>query len=156
MMAGRSPKNTAHQAATGVLARALPAPAKPRPTRGGRLGMPGPTRDAGPPPLIGVTTYFEAASWRMWVREAALLPASYVRAVERAGGVPVLLPPTTARGAEAAVRALDGIVLAGGGGLEPGLYGAERHHETGPPQPARDRYEFALIRAVIEADLPFL
>ena len=118
--------------------------------------MPGPSRNAGPPPLIGVTTYFEAASWRMWVREAALLPASYVRAVERAGGVPVLLPPTTARGAEAAVRALDGIVLAGGGDLEPGLYGAERHAETGPPQPLRDRYEFALTRAVIAADLPFL
>ena len=118
--------------------------------------MPGPTRDAGPPPLIGVTTYYEAASWRVWVREAALLPAPYVRAVERAGGVPVLLPPTTTRGAEAVVRSLDGIVFSGGGDLEPGLYGAERHHETGPPQPARDRYEFALIRAVIEADLPFL
>jgi putative glutamine amidotransferase len=118
--------------------------------------MPGPTRNAGPPPLIGVTTYFEAASWGSWVREAALLPAPYLRAVERAGGVPVLLPPTTVRGAEAVVGALDGIVLSGGGDLEPGLYGAERHAETGPPQPSRDRYEFALIRAVIEADLPFL
>ncbi|HEY7485135.1 MAG TPA: gamma-glutamyl-gamma-aminobutyrate hydrolase family protein [Streptosporangiaceae bacterium] len=118
--------------------------------------MPGPTRDAGPPPLIGVTTYYEAASWGVWVREAALVPAPYLRAVERAGGVPILLPPTTARGAEVAVQALDGIVFAGGGDLEPGLYGAERHQETGPPQPARDRYEFALIRAAIEADLPFL
>jgi gamma-glutamyl-gamma-aminobutyrate hydrolase PuuD len=114
------------------------------------------TRDSDPPPLIGVTTYLEAARWGVWVREAALLPAPYVRAVERAGGVPVLLPPATTRSAKAAVRGLDGIVLAGGGDLEPGLYGANRHAETSPPQPDRDRFEFAIIRAAIEADLPFL
>jgi putative glutamine amidotransferase len=124
--------------------------------REGLLGMSEPTRQAGPPPLIGVSTYLEAARWGNWVREAALLPAPYIRAVDRAGGVPVLLPPTTARNAKAAVRGLDGIVLAGGGDLEPGLYGAKRHGETTPPQPARDRYEFALVRAAIEADKPFL
>jgi putative glutamine amidotransferase len=118
--------------------------------------MPGPMHDAGPPPLIGVTTYFEAARWGAWVREAALLPAPYVRAVERAGGVPVLLPPASARSAKAAVHGLAGIVLAGGGDVEPGLYGDKRHAETGPPQPERDRYEFALIRRAIETDVPFL
>ncbi|MCW2901524.1 MAG: gamma-glutamyl-gamma-aminobutyrate hydrolase family protein [Streptosporangiaceae bacterium] len=111
---------------------------------------------AGVPPLIGVTTYLEPARWSEWVREAALLPASYVRAVEHAGGVPVLLPPTSARGVGALVRGLDGIVLAGGGDIDPGLYGAERAEETGPPQPQRDRFEFGLIRAAIDADLPFL
>ncbi|HEU5160239.1 MAG TPA: gamma-glutamyl-gamma-aminobutyrate hydrolase family protein [Streptosporangiaceae bacterium] len=118
--------------------------------------MPGPMRHGGPPPLIGVTTYLEAARWGAWVREAALVPAPYVSAVERAGGVPVLLPPASTRSAKAAVHALDGIVLAGGGDVEPGLYGAKRHAETGPPQPARDRYEFTLIRTAIEADVPFL
>ncbi|HEX6469323.1 MAG TPA: gamma-glutamyl-gamma-aminobutyrate hydrolase family protein [Streptosporangiaceae bacterium] len=118
--------------------------------------MPESTRHPDSPPLIGVTTYYEAARWGAWVREAALLPAPYVRAVERAGGVPVLLPPTTARGARAAVRRLDAVVLAGGGDLDPGLYGAPRHGQTSPPQPERDRYEFALVRAAIDADLPFL
>ncbi|MFI0369895.1 gamma-glutamyl-gamma-aminobutyrate hydrolase family protein [Actinomadura sp. 1N219] len=121
-------------------------------------GAPAPTAGGdGPPPLIGVTTYLEPARWGVWVREAALLPAPYVRSVERAGGVPVLLPPTaTLRGLKALVGRLDGIVIAGGGDIDPDLYGAVRHFETGPPQPQRDRFELALARAVIDADLPFL
>ncbi|WP_308207921.1 gamma-glutamyl-gamma-aminobutyrate hydrolase family protein [Actinomadura madurae] len=44
----------------------------------------------------------------------------------------------------------------GGGDIDPDLYGAARHFETGPPQPQRDRFELALARAVVQADLPFL
>ncbi|MFC4913823.1 gamma-glutamyl-gamma-aminobutyrate hydrolase family protein [Actinomadura gamaensis] len=109
------------------------------------------------PPLIGITTYLEPARWGVWVREAAVLPAPYIRSVERAGGVPVLLPPTgSLRGVAALVAGLDGIVFAGGADVDPGLYGADRHAETGAPQPGRDRFELALLRAAIAADLPFL
>ncbi|KAB2352665.1 gamma-glutamyl-gamma-aminobutyrate hydrolase family protein [Actinomadura rudentiformis] len=121
-------------------------------------GAPGPHAAPGKsPPLIGVTTYLEPARWGVWVREAALLPASYVRAVERAGGVPVMVPPMAGlRGLDSLVGGLDGLILAGGGDLDPELYGAERHEATGPPQPQRDRFELALARAVVDADLPFL
>ncbi|MFD0903805.1 gamma-glutamyl-gamma-aminobutyrate hydrolase family protein [Actinomadura sediminis] len=113
--------------------------------------------EVGRVPLIGVTACQEPARWGMWVREAALLPVSYVRSVERAGGVPVLLPPTASlRGVGALVERLDGIVLAGGADVDPELYGAERHPETDPPQPQRDRFELALARAVVDADVPFL
>ena len=44
-------------------------------------------------PLIGITTYVEPASWGHWDVEAALVPYDYVRAVERAGGRAVLVPP---------------------------------------------------------------
>lgn len=108
------------------------------------------------PPLIGVTAYLEPARWGEWVREAALLPASYLRAVERAGGVPVVLPPSGARGVAALVRGLDGLVVAGGDDIDPSLYGADRHDHTGPSQSHRDRFELGLVRAAIEADLPFL
>ncbi|MEV5830142.1 gamma-glutamyl-gamma-aminobutyrate hydrolase family protein [Spirillospora sp. NPDC052242] len=108
-------------------------------------------------PLIGVTACQEPARWGMWVREAALLPVAYPRWVERAGAVPVLLPPAASlRGVDALVERLDGIVLAGGGDVDPELYGAERHPETDPPQPQRDRFELALARAVVDADVPFL
>ncbi|WP_051712419.1 gamma-glutamyl-gamma-aminobutyrate hydrolase family protein [Spirillospora albida] len=123
-------------------------------------GVPDPRAVAGgsdAPPLIGVTAQLEPARWGQWIREAALLPVPYVRAVERAGGVPVLLPPTgSLRGLDPLLERLDGIVLAGGGDLDPELYGAERHPETGPPQPRRDRFELALVRAAIAADVPFL
>lgn len=120
-------------------------------------GAPRPAPGDGAPPLIGVTTYQEPARWGVWVREAALLPVPYLRSVERAGGVPVLLPPaSTLRGLDTLVSRLDGVVLAGGGDLDPDLYGAARHFETGPPQPQRDRFELALARAVVDADLPFL
>jgi putative glutamine amidotransferase len=121
-------------------------------------GAPGGPGDAAhAPPLIGITSYLEPARWGAWVREAALLPAPYVRSVERSGGFPVMLPPTAGlRGLDALVARLDGIVFAGGGDVDPELYGADRHHETGPPQPQRDRFELALVRAAIEADLPFL
>ncbi|QKW36049.1 gamma-glutamyl-gamma-aminobutyrate hydrolase family protein [Actinomadura sp. NAK00032] len=120
-------------------------------------GARGPATGAGGPPVIGITTYQEPARWGTWVREAALLPAPYARSVERAGGVPVLLPPAaTLRGVDLLMGRLDGIVLAGGGDVDPELYGAARHHETGPPQPQRDRFELALVRAAVSADLPFL
>ena len=44
-------------------------------------------------PIIGITGELEAARWRDWIREAVVSPVSYTRAVERAGGSPVVLPP---------------------------------------------------------------
>lgn len=107
--------------------------------------------------LVGITTYFEPARWgAAWVREAALLPKSYVNAVQRAGGVPVLLPPGGVEHVSDLVNRLDAVILAGGGDVDPTLYRASRHEETSPPQPDRDRFELAVIRAAIDADLPFL
>lgn len=116
------------------------------------------TQGGGARPLIGVTTYFEAARWGVWVREAALVPASYLRSVERAGGVPVLLPPGSGGSGSAAaiIRGLDGVIFAGGADVDPQLYGAERHEQTAEPQPLRDRSELTLLRSVIDADVPFL
>ena len=44
-------------------------------------------------PLIGLSTYREQARWGVWDARADLLPSQYADAVERAGAVPVLLPP---------------------------------------------------------------
>ncbi|MCL8253219.1 gamma-glutamyl-gamma-aminobutyrate hydrolase family protein [Aeromicrobium fastidiosum] len=67
--------------------------------------------DAVVTPLIGISTYREQARWGVWDELADVLPATYARSVERAGGVPVLLPPGPAAAASAAVARLDGLLL---------------------------------------------
>jgi gamma-glutamyl-gamma-aminobutyrate hydrolase PuuD len=105
--------------------------------------------------LIGITTYVEPASWGHWQLEAALVPYDYVRAVERAGGRAVLVPPDE-NGVEEILDALDGIVFSGGNDLEPDQYGADAHPTTVGTNPARDRGELALLTAALERDLPVL
>ena len=106
-------------------------------------------------PLIGITTYVEPASWGHWQVEAALVPYDYVRAVERAGGRAVLLPPDD-EGIEEVLDALDGLIFSGGNDLTPDSYGAEADPKTNGTNPARDRGELALLTAALERDLPVL
>ncbi len=108
-------------------------------------------------PLIGLTTYREDAAWGVWHQRADVLPAAYAEAVEAAGGVPVLLPPTTRAGAaEAAVGRLDGLVITGGADVDPALYGASAHPRTAGWRPDRDAWESALLTAAAAIDLPVL
>ncbi|MEV8631645.1 gamma-glutamyl-gamma-aminobutyrate hydrolase family protein [Streptosporangium sp. NPDC051023] len=109
-----------------------------------------------PRPLIGITAYLEAARWGNWVREAVLSPPSYARAVEKAGGIPVLIPPMNLGGIGDYVRTLSGLILAGGCELDPALYGAAREERVDEPQPHRDRFELALARAAVQEGLPLL
>ena len=74
-------------------------------------------------PVIGLSTYAEPARWAAWQAPAALLPTSYIDQVTEAGGVPLLLPPVP--GIARALGRLDGLILTGGGDLDPAGYGAE-------------------------------
>jgi putative glutamine amidotransferase len=106
------------------------------------------------PPVIGISAYAEQAKWGSWDAPAVLLPRRYADSVAAAGGVPVLLPPVP--GVEHALPRLDGLVLAGGGDIDPALFGAEPHPRTGGIRPARDTAEFALLSAALGLGLPFL
>jgi gamma-glutamyl-gamma-aminobutyrate hydrolase PuuD len=108
-----------------------------------------------PRPLIGITTYVEPAAWGHWRAEAALVPYDYVRAVERAGGRAVLVPPD-AEGTEEILDALDGLVFSGGNDMAPDSYGAAADPATAGTNPARDDGELALLAAALERDLPVL
>ncbi|HWG13695.1 MAG TPA: gamma-glutamyl-gamma-aminobutyrate hydrolase family protein [Streptosporangiaceae bacterium] len=107
-------------------------------------------------PLIGISGQLEAAHWGDWVREAVLSPLTYTRAVERAGGTPVVLPPVPAESVARLAEGLDGLVLTGGADVNPALYEDEPHEQAETPDRRRDRFELALVRAAIEADLPML
>ncbi len=107
-------------------------------------------------PLIGITTDMGAAAWHDRVREAAVSPVVYARAIERAGAVPVLLPPVLPGAAARLATWLDGLLFSGGADVDAGCYGAVPGDEAGWPDQARDVCELALMRAVIETGTPFL
>ena len=106
-------------------------------------------------PIVGVTSYVEQARFGAWDVPAALIPLSYVHAIERAGGRALVVPPAE-DGVEETLDALDGLVLSGGSDLDPSLYGEDAHPETRNIRPQRDLAEMALLRAALARDLPVL
>ncbi len=109
-------------------------------------------------PVIGMCAALERAHWSVWDLQAALLPYNYVQAVQRAGGLALMLPvdPLLADDPGEALDVIDGLVLAGGADIDPGSYGEATHSETVDTVPERDAFELALTRGAIERDLPVL
>ena len=107
-------------------------------------------------PIIGITSELDAARWGDWIREAAISPLSYTRAVERAGGAPVMVPPVPPASVAAYIESFDGLVFSGGRDMDPTLYDQERLEASDEPDRRRDRFELALMRAALAANVPFL
>jgi putative glutamine amidotransferase len=80
----------------------------------------------------------------------------YARAVQRAGGMPVVLPPLAPQEVPELVGRLEGLCLSGGPDLDPKAYDARAHTELGPVEPDLDRWEIALIRQAEAQGLPIL
>ena len=104
--------------------------------------------------MIGLTAYCEDARWAYWHRPAVLLPANYAEQVFAAGGIPVLLPPMP--GIAGAVDRIDGLLLTGGGDIDPAQYGARPHPATGRVSGPRDAAELELLAAAEAAGTPVL
>ena len=100
-------------------------------------------------PLIGLTCYREQARWGVWDQAADLLPSAYAEAVQAAGGVPVLLPPSTPYddAATAVLTRLDGLIISGGADVDPARYDEQPHPRTTAGRDDRDAWELALLRA---------
>lgn len=109
-------------------------------------------------PLVGLTTYREEAAWGVWRTRADLLPTVYARAIEAAGGVPVLLPPTTPapEAAREVLGRLDGLVVSGGADVSPERYGEPPHERTITWRDDRDEWELALLGAADALATPTL
>lgn len=101
------------------------------------------------PPLIGITTYGRNHE------DEFTLPAVYVEAIRRAGGIPVLIPHGETQ-LDALLAALDGIILSGGGDLDPAHYGSEGHPTIYMIDAERDATELALARRVAASGAPTL
>ena len=88
-------------------------------------------------------------------REMALgLP--YLRAIERAGGLPVVLPPLGPAAIAPLLDRLSGICLSGGPDLDPAGYGATAHAHLGDTEPDLDRFELAVAREADRRGMPVL
>jgi len=103
-------------------------------------------------PLIGVTTTSVSRD-----PERVQLNASYLRAVQAAGGVPVLLPPQLSAAALGQLlTTIDGLLLTGGGDIDPARYGEEPHQSLVFVNEERDTLEIAAVREAISLGLPVL
>jgi len=106
-------------------------------------------------PLIGITTDVVVAAYGAWEEESALVPSDYVRSVERAGGRPLLVPPSE-EDVEETLDVLHAVIFSGGSDLDPATYGQEPHPETNGVLEARDRAELTLLEAALARDMPVL
>jgi putative glutamine amidotransferase len=109
-------------------------------------------------PVIGICAALERARWGLWDQEAFLLGRTYVQAIQRAGGLVLMVPadPQLERDPDEVLDLLDGLILAGGADIDPANYGAEPHAETVHTVPVRDSFEIAMARRALERDVPLL
>src|SRR3954451_1137250 len=114
-------------------------------------------------PLVGATTSEGGGAERTHavpegrpLQHEMALGMPYVRALARAGAVPVVLPPLRVGDVPSQLRCLDAICLSGGPDLDPSKYGAAPAPELGPIEPALDEFELAVARAADASGLPIL
>ncbi|MCL4303279.1 MAG: gamma-glutamyl-gamma-aminobutyrate hydrolase family protein [Anaerolineae bacterium] len=100
-------------------------------------------------PIIGLTTYERDKEQNYG------LPAEYIEAVRRAGGIPVLLPPGESYQDEL-LTLLDGVILTGGGDVDPTHYEGTTHEALEDIDPERDASEINLAKLIVALELPAL
>ena len=116
------------------------------------------------PPIIAVTTselrvaaMSHPAPEGDPPRQEMALGLTYVEAIQRCGGIPVVVPPMAAiESIGTLLDRVDGLCLSGGPDIDPALYGAERNPHLGPTERPLDEFELALFRAADRRDTPML
>jgi len=108
-------------------------------------------------PRIGLTTdtVFLPRHGRTFGAQA--VAEAYLAVVRAAGGIPVMVPSSEgAAGAVEIARGLEGLLLTGGGDVDPRHFGEDPHYDLRTIDPVRDELEFALCRYADMRDVPLL
>ncbi|WP_062106408.1 gamma-glutamyl-gamma-aminobutyrate hydrolase family protein [Bacillus niameyensis] len=100
-------------------------------------------------PIIGITSHIEQES-------KYVLNRAYVNAIVRAGGIPLIVPASIEDDVSKLVQKLDGLLLSGGGDIDPTLFGEEPHPGLGEISPLRDSVEMVLIHEMLAVNKPIL
>jgi putative glutamine amidotransferase len=107
-------------------------------------------------PIIGITPSPSSLERSHGAFHIYGIADTYTTAVEAAGGVPLVIPPQDGN-AERIIDVLDGLLLSGGGDLDPARYGdGEVHPTTYGIHNGRDQLELALARLAFARDIPTL
>lgn len=102
-------------------------------------------------PIIGITCLHDWAEGRHRQND------TYINAVSKAGGIPILLPCLTDENdIRAHLTLLDGLVISGGPDADPRYFGEEPASGLGAVNPAMDAYEVPLIQKALDMDMPIL
>ena len=108
------------------------------------------------PPIIGCTTYRKRVSQSRPIDVIGLMP-SYIEAITAAGGIPVLIPLDLSESDLAILfERLDGIVLPGGGDVDPIAYDGQDNGTVAGIDRERDRVELFMARAAVARRKPIL
>ena len=105
-------------------------------------------------PLIGVTCCIRESKFAKWTMDAAILPSTYTSAIERAGGIALLIPPSTF--STSVMDKINGIVIAAGPDINPSEYHEEPYTNTAIYYPEQDASERALIQEALDRNMPML
>ncbi len=100
-------------------------------------------------PVIGITTDIEGESKNV-------LYNTNVQAIIRAGGLPIIIPTGVEQDVKQLATLLDGLLLTGGGDIDPMLYGEEPHKNLDDVSPRRDLIEIVLAQEMIKSNKPIL
>jgi putative glutamine amidotransferase len=107
-------------------------------------------------PIIGITSRQPVIKTSGGDLEAHVVNMVYTDAVMRSGGTPVLLPPVSPNEAPRILDRIDGLLLSGGGDIDPSFYGGKLHDDMYAIDPKRDEFEFALVREAQRRRMPTL
>jgi putative glutamine amidotransferase len=102
-------------------------------------------------PIIGITCLHDWAEGRHRQND------TYINAISKAGGIPILLPCLTdANDIETHLTLVHGLVISGGPDADPCYFNAEPEPGLGAVNPEMDAYEVPLIQRALELDMPIL
>ncbi len=108
-------------------------------------------------PIIGISAHQALVGDGEVQTYHEVVSVAYVKAVRKAGGVPLLLPCVDPDDAAGLLERVDGLLMTGGGDVDPASYGCDDvDPHTSGVDPSRDARDIALCRVAVERDVPTL